>query len=200
MLLVKKFIASSLSLKSLLWSSFSLNSICIERFMFSLAIEAILTISFFTLPTAIAGASKNLSSINVSLCFASCKVSLSGIIRSVSLTSRLTNGNNTMVVNKLKSVWKFAICRSTRLPLIITIKRENSLLHIHSGAMQITQPSTLNNKCIIAVRFALVEVPIEEIIAVTHVPIFEPKIINTAVSSFKAPASATKIPVTAAEL
>ena len=66
--------------------------------------------------------------------------------------------------------------------------------------MQITQPSTLNNKCIIAVRFALVEVPIEEIIAVTHVPIFEPKIINTAVSSFKAPASATKIPVTAAEL
>ena len=52
----------------------------------------------------------------------------------------------------------------------------------------------------IAVLFALVEVPIEDMIEVIHVPILEPKIINTAVLKLIADPNAIKIPVIAAEL
>ena len=79
----------------------------------------------------------------------------------------------------------------------LTIKAETI---VDGNVVDVTDPKRLKRRCIIAVRFALVEVPTAESIAVTQVPILEPKIINTAVSNFKAPASATKIPVTAAEL
>ena len=53
--------------------------------------------------------------------------------------------------------------------------------------VKIIVPITLNARWMKAVLLALVVVPIEAMIAVTQVPIFEPKIINKALETSIAP-------------
>ena len=56
----------------------------------------------------------------------------------------------------------------------------NAALIIEYTLNQTTVPIMLNDKCTIAARFAFLFAPIDEIIAVTHVPIFCPIIIGIA--------------------
>ena len=63
-------------------------------------------------------------------------------------------------------------------------------------------PIVLNKRCIAAALFAVLELPTLEIIAVTHEPIFCPRVIYMAAAVFTTPlnASVCKIPTDADEL
>lgn len=100
---------------------------------------------------------------------------LSFIRNSDILTNIPQNGRNITVQTTLKKVWNMAICVAAELnhlPNVISIKSDLSISKIKN----ITEPKTLNNKCIRLARLAFVPAVMEDISAVTHEPIFVPSI------------------------
>ena len=157
-----------------------------ERSKFSLAKEAMYSTSFLTCIKAIGGVVKRRSSTYFNVNAGALSFFFSLITNSANLTNHLINGSNKVVVT-LKMMWNKAICISPLFGNIASKKETIYGVKIQMKIVKIIVPITLNARWMKAVLLALVVVPIEAIIAVTQVPIFEPKMINKALETSIAP-------------
>src|SRR5574344_1227334 len=97
---------------------------------------------------------------------------LSGRICETNLTMAPPNGRRSIVVPTLKIRCALAICLGTspgESHLTIEVNGRSKVIVVH-----IIIPITLKVRCISAVLLAILLVPIDERIAVIHVPIFIP--------------------------
>ena len=116
-----------------------------------------------------------------------------------SFTSIFPNGKRRIVFSTLNTVWKTEMptlftCESAQFPLkenITNIPMPNT-----------TAPTTLKSRWITAARFAVRFAPRLDNRAVTQVPMFCPRVMNTAELQFTTPlaASVCRIPTEAEEL
>ena len=90
------------------------------------------------------------------------------------LTNTFARGKNSAVHTTLKNVWNMAICVAGKPGNHLSKVAPINPGQINSTVINNTAPKVLNMRCISAALRAFVPVPIDDISAVTQVPMLVP--------------------------